>query len=101
MANATTASIASKLEGTPIEAAASRAAAPERASRAVLMLIALVSCNAPHANAVPRLRVGWRGWAGSADGRRKGRLSPIAALSAPGLRGVSTQFFDDRTAVVA
>jgi hypothetical protein len=81
MAYATTSSIASKLEGTPIEAAASRAAAPERARRAVLMLIATVSCNASHANAVPRLRWDDEAWAEAAakvDAKRD--FPPIVVL---------------------
>src|SRR5262249_21336615 len=43
MASATTWSMVSKLDGTPTMAAASSAAAPDRASRTVLMLIGAVS----------------------------------------------------------
>jgi hypothetical protein len=80
MANATASSIASKLEGTPIEAAASRAAAPDRARRAVLMFIDPVSCNASHANAMPRLRVGDGGSVVQLNVDAKGNFSPTAAL---------------------
>src|SRR5262245_55053019 len=60
-ANATTSCMASKLEGTPIEAAASRAAAPDRARRAVLRLIAASPATGAHASAVPRLHVEFGG----------------------------------------
>src|SRR5262245_36640200 len=69
--------MASKLEGTPIEAAASRAAAPDRARRAVLRLIAASRSRCKRGAAVAP----GDQWTADVVKAARAPVSPLAAFS--------------------